>query len=542
MSGSVELAADGAHLLIRFPYREDLVAMVKDLPGRRWDPKQKVWSVPAEHVEKVYAACSRHLFEFAPEVPSLLAGTLRPAAAAEVPSTPSRRAPSPTPAPADGAPAALTVSALNATVRDTLRRQFAEALWVSGEIVDFDKSAGREHRFFQLVEKARGEARPFAAVNVALFGSVAERLLPALATHEPPLELRDGLEVRLLVRIDLWSATGNYQVVVQDIDPDFTLGKLALGKEQILRELVRLGLAARNRSLGFPVPTLRIGVLTSPDADGWNDFLRHVEEAGVGLDLALFPIKVQGRDLRPSLLAGLQWFAANAEQFDLLCIVRGGGSRGDLAWFDDRQVALAVARHPLKVVVGIGHQRDQSVLDAIAHSEKTPTAVAELLVRGVQSLRDHVRELGERLLAATADQLETATRDLVATATAVARGSERRLARARTSLGTAGHRLATQARHRLTTEASRLVRTSDRVAGAATRRLDLAAAGIERAATTLRLLDPQQVLARGYTLVLGDDGRVRPSIAGVSTNASVCIRWRDGAADARIDRIHQDPR
>ncbi|MCA8966685.1 MAG: hypothetical protein KDC48_17525, partial [Planctomycetes bacterium] len=79
MTGIVELDQDGAHLLIRFPYREDLVAMVKELPGRRWDPRGKVWRVPATHVEAVYAACSRHLFEFAPEIPSLLAGTLQPA-------------------------------------------------------------------------------------------------------------------------------------------------------------------------------------------------------------------------------------------------------------------------------------------------------------------------------------------------------------------------------------------------------------------------------------------------------------------------------
>ena len=90
--------------------------------------------------------------------------------------------------------------------------------------------------------------------------------------------------------------------------------------------------------------------------------------------MTLFPVKVQGVELKPTLLTGLSWFAAREHEYDVLCIVRGGGSRSDLAWFDDRDVALAVARHPLKIVVGIGHQRDQSVLDAIAHSEKTPTA------------------------------------------------------------------------------------------------------------------------------------------------------------------------
>ena len=200
MTGTVELDRDGRHLLIRFPYREDLVAMVKELPGRRWDPRQKLWRVPAENVEAVYAACSRHLFEFAGEISQLLAGTLSLPAdegPAAKPSDPRReRAPEPTGAGADPRAGALTVSELNARVRDCLQERFPEPLWLVGEVVDFDKSAGRQHRFFVLAEKAEGAERARAVVEVALFAGVAERLLPALAAGEPPLTLRDGRESR----------------------------------------------------------------------------------------------------------------------------------------------------------------------------------------------------------------------------------------------------------------------------------------------------------------------------------------------------------
>ena len=153
MTGTVELDQDGTSLLIRFPYREDLVALVKDLPGRRWDPKTKVWKVPAAHVEKVYSVLSRHLFEFGPEIPSLLAGTLgtRPAPAAASATAAKELAPPP----ASTESPALRISELNTLVRDGLRRQFADAFWVQGEVVDYDKGAGRQHRFFQLVEKER---------------------------------------------------------------------------------------------------------------------------------------------------------------------------------------------------------------------------------------------------------------------------------------------------------------------------------------------------------------------------------------------------
>lgn len=556
MTGTVELDPGGAFLLIRFPYREDLVAVVKELPGRRWDPKDKLWRVPAAAVELVFNAFSRHLFDFAPEIPSLLAGTLRalpppaPASRARgrqgaLPLPGSERA---EPGPADGAsgdagagPEALTISALNTRVRDGLRRSFPETFWVVGEIVDLDKSAGRQHRFFQLIEKANGQPRPLAAVEVALFAGTAERLLPALAAHEPPLTLRDGIEIRALVRIDLYVATGRYQIVVQDVDPTFTLGKLALTREQILRELAEQGLATRNRSLGLPVPALRIGVLTSPDADGWNDFLRHLEEARVGCHVALFPIRVQGLDLKPTLLAGLSWFAANAEHFDVLCIVRGGGSRTDLAWFDDRAIALAVARHPLKILVGIGHQRDQSVLDAIAHSEKTPTAVAEVLVRNVQDARDDVDDRARRLARAVADRLARSGERLAGLARALQRGTTSRLTRAHSTLAAAGAQLDTAARLRVRREHARLQRCAARAHHAAERTFDRRGAQLERLATQIRLLDPARVLARGYVIVRDPDGRVAPSAARVAADQVVQLQWRDGSARARIADVHRDP-
>ncbi|MBL8756061.1 MAG: exodeoxyribonuclease VII large subunit [Planctomycetes bacterium] len=552
MTGTVELDADGAHLLIRFPYREDLVAAVKELPGRRWDPKQKVWRVPATHAEQVFTVLSRHLFEFAPEIPSLLAGTLqakpverpRPRAAAGTAPRPepmplASAAPGLAPSGTDDKPA-LAVSALNALVRDGLRQLFPEAFWVVGEIVDFDKSAGRQHRFFQLVEKARGEARPLAAVEVALFASAAERLLPALERHEPPLVLRDGLEVRVLVRIDLWAATGRYQIVVQDVDPSFTLGKLALTREQILRELAQKGLAQRNRQLGFPLPARRIGVLTSPDADGWNDFLRHVQEAQVGLDVTLYPIRVQGRDLKPMLLAGLRWFAARADEFDVVCIVRGGGSRTDLAWFDDRDVALAVAQHPLKIVVGIGHQRDQSVLDAIAHSEKTPTAVAELLVRGVQEARAEVVDRARRLQAAIADLMLRERNALATLARGVHRASTARLADSRRGLTLAGTSIAAAARSCLQRAGERLRQHATALTHRTERLFDRHRAQLDQQATRSRLLDPTRVLARGFTIVRDAAGKVLPGIARLAKDQRIRVQWRDGHADAHVDHIHEN--
>lgn len=546
MSGNVELDRDGAHLCIRFPYRPDLVAVVKDLPGRRWDPKDKIWRVPATHVEAVYAALARHLFEFAPEVSSLLAGTLRPAAAPAPRPARALRSDPPTAPAADPAVAgepvrapAWTIRELNERVRDGLKGLFPDALWVVGEVVDFDKGSGRQHRFFKLVDKA-AEGAVVATVEMAMFASACERILSALARHEPPLSLRDGLEIRAQVKVDYYLQSGRFQLVVQDVDPSFTLGKLALSREQVLRELADKGLLQRNRQLGMPIPALRIGVLTSPDADGWNDFLRHLQESGCGFDVTLVPVKVQGAELRPTMLAGLQWFADHAEDFDVLCVVRGGGSRTDLAWFDDRDVAFAVARHPLKILVGIGHQRDQSVLDVIAQSEKTPTAVAQSLVSAVEAARADVRDRGERLLAAVAERLAEADDGLQRHGRDLQRLVAERLQRARHDLTLAGRHLVAAAAMRLQQEGGELRAAGQRVVASTARAVERAAARLDQQATRQRLLDPRAVLARGFALVRDPTGRVLPAAALLQSGAAIHVQFRDGRAAARVETVVQE--
>jgi exodeoxyribonuclease VII large subunit len=548
MSGSVELDQDGTSLLIRFPYREDLVALVKDLPGRRWDPRQKVWRVPAANVEQVYLVLSRHLFDFAPEIPSLLAGTLGTPAAAPAkaprPAEPGqRKLPLPGHEPAEGSndatetPPALSIAQLNTLVRDGLRRQFAEAFWVVGEVVDYDKSAGRQHRFFQLAEKANDQPRALAVVEVAMFANTAERLQQKFGSGDDAFTLRDGIEVRVLVKVDFYVASGRFQIIVQDIDPSFTLGKLALTREQILRELAQKGLATRNRGLGLAVPALRLGVLSSPDSDGWNDFLRQLQESQFGFEVTLVPIKVQGQELKPSLLAGLSWFARQAADFDVLCIVRGGGSRTDLAWFDDRDVAFAVAQHPLKILVGIGHQRDQSVLDAIAHSEKTPTAVAAFLVSLAEDARAEVEERARRLHDAVSSHLAQQRERLAELARDVVRATEHHLQRQHRSLAHAGRGLQAATMLRLSRDKGALQAAAARIRFGVQRQFERATARLDQRTTRQRLLDPARVLGRGYALVRSPDGRVLPSATRLHKDQTVVVQFRDGRATTRVTDI-----
>ncbi len=534
MTGSIELDRDGQHLLIRFPYNPLIVEDVKSIPGRRWDPPNKVWRVPVAQLDVVVAMFMRHGFLMSSDVTMLLAGTSKKGtpAAAEAPATNGKT--TTTPPAGDSAPVvdALSISALNERVRTAIQGAFPQPLWVVGEVTDFDKNKDARHLFFTLVEKKPGDASIAARVQVALFEREAKRLLAKLG----PGEMRDGIEVRVLVRVELYAAQGRYQLIVEDIDPSFTLGKLALERERILQELRAKGLDRKNASLALPVPPLRVGVLCSPDSDGWNDFLREIEASRIGFTITAYAVRVQGKEVRPTVLAGLRWFATRADQFDCVCILRGGGSRTDLAWFDDRDLALAVAHHPTKVLCGIGHQRDMSVLDLIAHSEKTPTALAVHLIRTVQQAAAELDDCARALVDAARGTLARSYQSLTRRGESLRRIVHGRLVGERRNAVHLTSRLRRAASAALERRTALLLRRRERLVLLARLRCERAGNDLARADLRLRLLDPRTVVARGYVVVRDANGRILPDMRAVAAGDALSLTFRDGMVRARVDR------
>lgn len=535
MTGTIELDSDGRTLLIRFPYREDLVDEIRNMPGRRWDRGGKVWKVPATHTEIVVGTFMRYGFEVTPEVSGILAGTTA-IVEQEESSTGTKAKSGDSKAGAEDS-AQWGVGELNNRVRDVLAGAFPKRVLVVGEILDFDKNQDRKHIFFTLIEKS-GQEQIAAKVDVALFERTAGKILPALAKKD--LTLRDGIEILVEARVDFYPKSGRFQLIIEDIRPEFTLGKLAISREQILQELRQKGLERRNAELAMPKPALRIGVLTSPDSDGWNDFHRELETAGIGFELSLYPVKVQGAELRPTMLAGLQWFTEQSHRHDVLCILRGGGSRTDLAWFDDRDVALAVAEHPLKILCGIGHQRDRSVLDFLTHSEKTPTALAAFLVDQILEARQKILDSGRRLREIGRASIETARRALTARASALLRLLQGRLAGESQRLQGSANRLRRGSIGLLQLQRTDLVSRAVRVRGAARSMLAQEDHRMQTREARQRLLDPGRVLGRGYALVRDGNDKILTDISKMHAGQKLHLQLRDGRVDTTIDAIQAD--
>lgn len=374
----------GGVLHIQFDFDRDLVNLVKGLPERRWDREKRCWTVPVQHVVAVVELLRGVGFSF-DETTLRLYEEQRTNTSG------------------------LTVSQLNLQVRNAIYAAFPSPLWVMGEILGFQKSAHKEVVDFRLAER-REDGSIVAEVSAVLFPDARLLIERKLAQAGNPFRLEDEVKVRVLVQVDLKADWGEYRVIVQDLDINYTLGEVARRREEIIRKLTKEGILDLNKSLPFPPLPLRVGLITSLGSDAEKDVLKTLRESGFAFRVTVHGARVQGPYTEASVLNALDWFRERMDEFDVILICRGGGSRTDLAWFDSEVLGRAVAAFPIPVVVGIGHEQDFSVLDYVGWRAKTPTAAAQLLVQRVQETLQGLEDSLERILSHTTKALSEARR------------------------------------------------------------------------------------------------------------------------------------
>jgi len=560
MSRSVTYDVLG-NLVIRFPYDRDLVDLVKNLPGRRWNATERYWSVPASEVLATVALLHPAGFSVDEETRDRYlsaGGTLSLTTSSPPPeSVQPGLFDSPAASPPDSdAGTDYTVSSLNEKVKQVLLDAFPSSIWLIGEISGFNKSAHRRHVTFQLVELAENGSS-VSTVSATLFERDRNTIERALSAAGDPFRLEDEIKVRVRARVELYVPWGSYRVIVDGLDVNFTLGEAARRREEIIRQLTEDGLVGINQALPLPALPLRVGLITSLGSDAYNDVKRSLEESGFAFTLTIHGARVQGHSTEPSVLNALDWFAERHNDFDVLLICRGGGSRTDLAWFDSAPLGIAVARMPLPVIAGIGHEQDVSVLDAVARSAKTPTAAAALLVDTVDAGSERLEEQGQLILQAAAALIAEKRHYAAELGHRLARGTRALLQHQTAGLSHAKRRLrlgagnvVALARHRLAGLSSVIPQTTlmhlsrqKLVLGNLLQSLlssspRLLALERERTAARhqrLRLVDPRRVLDRGYAILRLDGGRVLTDATAASSGMSVHAELKNGELRLRSE-------
>ena len=300
----------------------------------------------------------------------------------------------------------VSLTELQLIIRDSLYLALPDFYWVMAEISELkENTAG--HCYLELIEKQPDDKNVRARVK-AIIWSNRYRFLKAFFRDSTGETLREGLKILVKIKIEYHELYG-LSLIISDIDPAFTLGEMALKRQLIINKLEQEGVFSMNKDLIFPLVPQRIAVISSKNAAGYSDFMNHLKSNSFGYVFytALIEASLQGTETEHAVMNALDRIALNLDFFDLVVIIRGGGSQTDLSWFDNYNIAYHITQFPLPVITGIGHEKDVSVTDMVAYMAlKTPTAVADFIINSVSETDNHIINLSSDIIEASRVVLE----------------------------------------------------------------------------------------------------------------------------------------
>lgn len=466
----------------------------------------------------------------------------------------------------------LTVREVNDAISDAIDQAFPRTIWVRGEVQRFPHDAAtRKHLYFELQETGGTGAAEYA-VAVALMGWDRQRygLGRYVDGTDPDFQIANKMEVCLKCKVDFYAKFGKISLKIMGVDKTFALGKLEARRRATLAFLQERGLLEKNRQVPMPDLPLRIGLITSPESAAHRDFMEGIEGSGWAFEVLLEGARMQGERVQAEVIAAVEKLLQSGAE--VIVLTRGGGSRADLSWFDQRDLAVALAECPVPVITAIGHEIDTSIADLVAHQScKTPTAAAEFLEKIVEDQARRLDDAAESLLQVCRDRLAEADRRLEVGERLEARldrlllgtrlrlqrqagrllhGTTARLYGARQGLTRQGLRLEGTANRRTLRARSRLQAAAPRLSLAprralararreiggqlgrlrreARRPLPAGARRLDTLAEKARLLDPARLLARGYSMTTDEAGRLIRSCRDTAPGDTLVTTFADG--------------
>ena len=372
----------------------------------------------------------------------------------------------------------LTLYELNNLVRGVVENTLDGEYWLQAELSEV-RPAYNGHCYVEFVEKDK-HGRDLVAKARGVIWAGTYGLLKPMFERETGRPLSPGLKVLVKVTVSFHELYG-YSLTVRDIDPAYTLGDLARLRREILARLEADGILDDNKSLPLPMLANRIAVISSATAAGYSDFCNQLlrNEYGFRFTTRLFPAVMQGERVEKSVLSALDAIMAERGEWDVVVLIRGGGATSDLSGFDTYLLAAACAQFPLPVITGIGHERDDTVLDMVAHTRvKTPTAAAAFLV---------------------GHQLETASR-LEEFSRRATEGAERRMERERGRMAQVAARLSSAFVRVKMADEHRLQRAMERLRMALPLRMERERFRLQLAGQRCEAANPENLLKRGYSM------------------------------------------
>lgn len=407
---------------------------------------------------------------------------------------------------------AISLFELNTLVRRGLEECFPDEYWIQAELSDV-RSNATGHCYLEFIQKDPRNQNLLAKARGMIWNHVY-RLIRPYFEESTGQAFSSGIKVQVKVSVQFHELYG-YSLTVLDIDPTYTVGDLIRKRREILHCLEEEGVLTLNKELRLPTLPQRVAVISSSTAAGYGDFCRQLldNDLGFSFSLELFQAYMQGSQVEESVLKALDRINKRVHEFDVVVIIRGGGSTSDLSGFDTYLLAAACAQFPLPIITGIGHERDDTVIDMVAHTRvKTPTAAAELLISYLSRADEQLKRLSQ--------QFVDGIYNLVA--------FERRRLEERVS------RLPMVVAKRLSNERLVLLALKKDLRQIAHRNLMFGHHRLELYKQKMADASPQRMLERGYSLTL-KDGKVLTDATAVQSGDRLITRVKGGEITSIVE-------
>lgn len=452
---------------------------------------------------------------------------------------------------------AFSISQLSRQIKKSLEAQFPENFWVVGEISEI-RMHSSGHVYLELIEKDPKSDHIKARIKATIW-SFTYRMLRPYFEGSTGYSIEAGLKIMVSSKIEYHPQYG-LSLNILDIDPNYTLGDLARKKAEIVERLVTEGVIDMNKSIPFPLVPQRIAVISSESAAGYGDFLDSLETNiyGFHFNLTLFPSIMQGEKAARSIINSLENIFKREEHFDIVVIIRGGGAKTDLECFNDYELALNLCQFPIPLITGIGHERDDTVCDMVAHQKlKTPTAVAEFIIDRVADFQDKLLEFqnavsqivereinqNQKLISGYLSQMLFYSTSILTKGNShieslgyrLKNMTDRLLDRSNTDLKTKKSLLEFHAFSFTKNNMTMVHNQFENIRNFSRNYLDTEKSKLEAFQNTKKLLDPVNVLNRGYSVTY-HNGRLLKSAKGLKIGDTVISLLSKGKIKSKITK------
>lgn len=392
----------------------------------------------------------------------------------------------------------LSLFQLNSLVKKTLEDNLEATHWVVAEIGEMRLNQ-KGHCYMELVEK---EGNFVSAKMKANIWSYTYRNLSGWFESITKTSLQPGMKILFNVSVQFHEVYG-MSLNVKDIDPNFTLGERARKKQEVIQQLIDEGIFEMNKLLNLPLVPQKIAIISSESSAGFGDFMSHIKSnpRGLKFETSIFPSLMQGDAAASSIIASLLSINKDIDLYDLVVIIRGGGAQSDLDCFDEFELASYVAQFPIPIITGIGHERDETIIDLVSHTKmKTPTDVADFLINGLESVDDilsesifRIHQTGSRILSNSKTELNQISSNMKISII-------QNLQKARTIINRKSDEFKYKSKESLRLSEQQLHIAQDKLLEKSLNYIDKNKQSLSNFEKAFELLEPSSILKRGYSI------------------------------------------